>query len=145
VYLTVANSVPKRKTWNKLFMSLPDSLLVCISTVAVVQRISINWPAKRCVCGNTKASTCPYCLPFAKLNLLNGVPGYENLFNLLAPKFFLILAHPVYKMWIIQEPNTLELWNKMHFEEKKRRVYAMFKNIRYLYLLNKYMKCNFRG
>jgi len=33
--------------------------------------------------------------------------------------FFLILAHPVYKMWIIQEPNTLELWNKLHFEERK--------------------------
>ena len=32
--------------------------------------------------------------------------------------FFLILAHPVYNMWIIQEPNTLELWNKLHFEEK---------------------------
>jgi len=32
--------------------------------------------------------------------------------------FFLILAHPVYKMWIIQKPNTLELWNKLHFEEK---------------------------
>jgi len=30
--------------------------------------------------------------------------------NLLAPElFFLNLAHPVYKMWIIQEPNTLEL------------------------------------
>jgi len=40
---------------------------------------------------------------------------------------FLILAHPVYKMWIIQEQNKLELWNKLHFEEKKRRVYAMFK------------------
>ena len=40
--------------------------------------------------------------------------------NLLAPElFFLILAHPVYKMWIIQEPNTLELWNKLHFEEEK--------------------------
>ena len=40
--------------------------------------------------------------------------------NLLAPElFFLILAHPVYKMWIIQEPNMLELWNKLHFEEKK--------------------------
>ena len=25
---------------------------------------------------------------------------------------------PVYKMWIIEEPNTLELWNKLHFEEK---------------------------
>ena len=34
--------------------------------------------------------------------------------------FFLILAHPVYKMWIIQEPNKLALWNKLHFEEEKR-------------------------
>jgi hypothetical protein len=32
--------------------------------------------------------------------------------------FFLILAH-VYKMWIIQEPNKLELWNKLRFEEDK--------------------------
>ena len=32
--------------------------------------------------------------------------------------FFLILAHPVYKM-LIREPNTLELWNKLNFEEKK--------------------------
>jgi hypothetical protein len=40
--------------------------------------------------------------------------------NLLAPElFFYILAHPVYKMWLIQEQNTLELWNKLHFEEKK--------------------------
>ena len=40
--------------------------------------------------------------------------------NLLEPEvFFLILAHPVNKMWIIQEPNTLELWNKLHFEEEK--------------------------
>ena len=42
------------------------------------------------------------------------------LVNLLAPElFFLILAHSVYKMWIIQEQNTLELWNKLHFEEDK--------------------------
>ena len=40
--------------------------------------------------------------------------------NHLAPElFFLILAHPVYKMRIIQEPNKLALWNKLHFEEKK--------------------------
>ena len=40
--------------------------------------------------------------------------------NLLALElFFLILAHPVYKMWIIQEPNKLELWNKLNFEEEK--------------------------
>jgi len=43
--------------------------------------------------------------------------------KLLAPElfFFLILAQPVYKMWIIQEPNTLELWNKLHFEEEKTK------------------------
>jgi len=46
------------------------------------------------------------------------IPSSE--INLLAPELvFLILAHPVYKMWIIQVPNTLELWNKLHFEEKK--------------------------
>ena len=37
---------------------------------------------------------------------------------------FLILAHPVYKMWIIQEPNTLELWKNLHFEEENtKRIY----------------------
>jgi len=36
--------------------------------------------------------------------------------------FFLILAQPVYKMWIIQEPNKLALLKKLHFEEKKRKV-----------------------
>jgi len=41
------------------------------------------------------------------------------LINLLAPELFFILAHSVYKMWIIHELNTLELWNKLHFEEKK--------------------------
>jgi len=53
-----------------------------------------------------------------------------RLFKLLAPElfFFLILAHSVYKMWIKQEQNTLELWNKLHFEEKKKRtVYPVFK------------------
>ena len=45
-------------------------------------------------------------------------------FNLLAPElFFLILAHSVYKMWILQEPNTIELRNKLHFEEKNNGEY----------------------
>ena len=40
--------------------------------------------------------------------------------NLLAAElFFLILAHPVCRMWIIQEPNMLELRNELHFEEEK--------------------------
>ena len=43
--------------------------------------------------------------------------GYIN--PLGSELFFLILAHSVYKMWIVQEPNKLELWNKLHFEGKK--------------------------
>jgi hypothetical protein len=39
--------------------------------------------------------------------------------------FFLILAHPVYEMWIIQEPNTLELWNELHFKKKKNGEYIL--------------------
>jgi len=37
----------------------------------------------------------------------------------------------------------LELWKKLHFEEKKKTesIYRV-KNIQYLYLLNKYIKCN---
>ena len=40
--------------------------------------------------------------------------------KLLVPElFFFILAYSVYKMWIIQEPNTLALWKKLHFEKEK--------------------------
>jgi len=45
-------------------------------------------------------------------------------------------------MWIIQEPNTLDLWNKLHFEEKKTENVYRILNIQNLYLLNKYIKCN---
>ena len=52
-----------------------------------------------------------------------GDGGRVVVVNILAPELFLILAQPVYKMWIIQEPNMLELWNKLHFEEKKTGEY----------------------
>ena len=51
-------------------------------------------------------------------------------FNLLATDFFFqILAHPIFKMWVIQKPNKVALWNKRHFEGggKKWRLYSMFK------------------
>ena len=43
-------------------------------------------------------------------------------------------------MWIIQEPNNLALWNKLHFEEKKTESVGCVQNIQYLHLLNKYIK-----
>ena len=43
--------------------------------------------------------------------------------NLLATDFFfLILAHSVLKMWVIQKPNKVALWNKRHFEEEKMEI-----------------------
>ena len=50
---------------------------------------------------------------------------FEKNINLLAPELFLlILAHTVYKMWIIQVPNKLEFWNKLHFKGKKNWEYT---------------------
>ena len=44
--------------------------------------------------------------------------------NLLVPElFFLILAHSVYKIRIIQEPNTLELLNQLHYKERNKGQY----------------------
>jgi len=61
-------------------------------------------------------------IPVARFSLTHLTFWRRNYF------FFLILAYSVYKTWIKQEPNKLELWNKLHFEErKKRRVNTMFK------------------
>ena len=40
-------------------------------------------------------------------------------FNLLRRNYIFNFSTSVYKMWIIQKPNTLDLWNKLHFEEEK--------------------------
>jgi len=79
-------------------------------------------------------SDCILIVAFKHVNVTSVLPAnnsptnHHNIFfykpkfilNLLVQKlFFLILAHPVYKMWIKQEPNTLESWNKLHFEEKE--------------------------
>ena len=54
-----------------------------------------------------------------------GEAPLEGFLNLLEPEFYIyILAHPVGKMRIIQEPNKLALLNKRHFEEKKNGDYA---------------------
>jgi hypothetical protein len=49
---------------------------------------------------------------FSKLIILNFLTLWRR-------NFFLILAHPVCKMWILQEPKKVALWNKRHFEEKR--------------------------
>ena len=49
---------------------------------------------------------------------------------------------PLCKMWIIQEPKKIPLWNKRHFEEKKQIVCSMFKILSTYTCWKKYIKCN---
>jgi hypothetical protein len=51
--------------------------------------------------------------------LIHSTPSQLACLTFWRRNFYFILAHPVYKMLIIQEPNTLELRNKLHFEEEK--------------------------
>ena len=80
-----------------------------------------------CLCGQCNNQYVPQKWWLLSVGLKTSHPRKSSLsfhrdenFNLLTPElFFEILAHTVYKIWIKQEPNTLELWNKLHFEEKK--------------------------
>jgi len=43
-------------------------------------------------------------------------------------KFYIsILAHPVCKIWKLQDPNKVALWNKRQFEEKNGECAACLK------------------
>jgi len=78
---------------------------------AIYTDIIINWRNLRVLWGSEDYDV--FCRP-APLKFL-----LLSYFNLLAPElFFLILAHHLNKMWIIQGPNKLDLWNKLHFEEE---------------------------
>jgi len=58
-------------------------------------------------------------------------------------KFYIwILAHPVCKMWIIQKPKKVALWNKRHFEEKNWECAACLKNSVLIFVEKIYIKCN---
>jgi hypothetical protein len=58
-------------------------------------------------------------------------------------KFYIwILAHPVCKMWIIQEPKKVALWNKRHFEEKTGECAACLKYSVLIVVEKIYIKCN---
>jgi len=73
-------------------------------------RFRFHSTTRGCASFNCQAQIYQVCLTFWRRNY-----------------FFKILAHPLYKMWIIQEPNSLDLWNKLHFEEENRTAYTMFK------------------
>ena len=59
--------------------------------------------------------------------------------------FFLNFSTPVFKMWVIQKPNKVALWNKRHFKETKMEIIQHVWNIQYGYLLNKYKMGHLKG
>jgi hypothetical protein len=66
-------------------------------------------------------------------------------FNILATEFYIyILEHPVCKMWIIQEPKEVALWNKRQFEKKNGECAACLKYSVLIFVEKKYIyiKCN---
>jgi hypothetical protein len=45
-----------------------------------------------------------------------------SILTLLRRNSLLNFSTPVFKMWILQEPNKVALWNKRNFEEKKTEI-----------------------
>jgi hypothetical protein len=80
----------------------------CIRTV-LTQLMIWRWPSQ-----NTFGMWTVLCwTPSSRIQFSVSI-------NLLAPEFLkFFLAHPVCKMWIIQEPKKVAVWNKRHFEEKE--------------------------
>ena len=106
----------------------------CKCNVRVLQQVTIHpchvlcssWTAYRHSCGLVSEflvqTILLYVLGKGKavpLQVWSDPEGSRKLTLWRRNYFFLISAHPVYKMWIIQEPYKLTLWNKLHFEEKK--------------------------
>ena len=104
-----SNSINRTRVWDKW------SLLwfrVCPHSCCSLQSYPVTLPALQYIVYRVVHVTCYSSVPCIICC---------QILNLLAPElfFFLILAHSVYKMWIIQGPNKLELWNKLHFKEEK--------------------------
>ena len=78
----------------------------------------------------TKQSLCFYSIPrsgqtnpHTPNRFQLGYTGWQVYINLLATDFFFSnFSTPVFKMWVIQKPNKVALWNKRYFEEEKMEI-----------------------
>jgi hypothetical protein len=88
------------------------------------------WTVNKCQSNKLKN----YCI---RLVIYLNCAMMHGLTNL---KFYIyILAQPVCKMWIIQEPKKVALWNKLHFEEKNGECAACLKYSVLLFVEKKYI------
>ena len=114
-------------TRSPLFFSVREVCLMQCDREAFIARRP--WPTRSCCSRGKKWYPLTHQKPFG------------------AGIFFKILAHSVFKMWILQESKKIALWNKRHLEEKKkRRMCSMFKILYICWVnINKYyyyFKCS---
>ena len=93
------------------------------NTTEDVYRFTPHFFPKYCNIKEEVSLNCTLNAHWKRCKVCDSLSWPSDRVKLSAPDFFKFLAHPVYKMWIIQEPNTLELWNKLHFEKEKNREY----------------------
>jgi hypothetical protein len=75
-----------------------------LTSLVTQKSIRCNKPTLRNKEWGVHVSTYWYCCPLLTFRRRN---------------FLLNFSTPVFKMWIIQEPKEVALWNKRHFEEEK--------------------------
>ena len=103
----------------------PDTKVKPEAVTAVIELLMMCWKTSETCwyvhkCQDNKLKNC--CI---RLVIYLNCTMMHELTNL---KFYIeILTYPVCKMWIIQEPKKVALWNKRHFEEKNRECAACLK------------------
>ena len=133
---TVGNVMIITDMWQNIFytcafvgfMTLIQVICIVLSSVSLKRITKLRWRSqhekyviKFKAIEFNKLACCYYCRCYYCCTLRNPPLTFGGGIS------FYILAHPVFKMWIIQEPKKVALWNKRHFEEKKRRLCNMFK------------------
>ena len=97
-----------------------------ITKLIALQRVAQHVSSDTLHCSATNSAFATVIFrqkfPVAPTKVTNMIRGYISCNSSLTfwrqiP--FQILAHPVFKMWVIHKPNKVALWNKRHFEEKK--------------------------
>ena len=117
---TISELLPyphRRNIWYDISKIYRVSLLSC---PRVQQLYRIKKPASA---GTSRDSCCTQGHATIETLYLSRKTSFLLSLTFWRRNYFFNFSTPVYKMWIIQESNTLELWNKLHFEEKKNGEY----------------------
>ena len=115
-YIEVLSKVIS-KFWAPIFIHMQTIFVFTCERSCV----TFEWRQLAWVTGCKDAKWLCALLPSLTYAILNKIINRhaQRDFKLLATDFFFFnFSTPVFKMWVIQKPNKVALWNKRHFEEK---------------------------